>query len=86
MGFAFNGMYKMVVNYLFYAEKTQLVALSSIIAACANIFLNLNLIPVYGLTGAAMATLMAFFLQFIMVWGFASRTIEMPWFFWRMNK
>lgn len=86
MGFAFNGMYKMVVNYLFYAEKTQLVALSSIIAACANIFLNLNLIPVYGLTGAAMATLMAFFLQFIIVWGFAYRTIEMPWLFWKMNK
>jgi O-antigen/teichoic acid export membrane protein len=86
LGFAFNGMYKMVVNYLFYAERTMLVAISSIIAAGINIFLNLELIPVYGIKGAAIATLLAFMIQFTVVWFFAVRVIDMPWLYWIKTK
>lgn len=84
IGFAFNGFYKMKVNYLFYSEKTTIIGVLTIVFAILNIVLNLYLIDDYGIEGAAMATAITFFVQFIVVWIFAQRYIRMPWFsFWK---
>lgn len=80
LGFLFNGMYKMVVNYLFYTEKTFTIGMITVFAAVINITLNFILIDYYGLTGAAMATCITFFLQFVSVWLFAQASFKMPWF------
>lgn len=79
MGFAFNGMYKMVSVYLFYLEKTKIIAMMSLGVATVNVVLNFILIPEYGVEGAAMATLTAMFLQFVVAWIISSRLIKMPW-------
>lgn len=80
IGFLFNGMYKMKVNYLFYMEKTLAIAVTTVIAAGLNIVLNLILIDIYGLLGAAIATAFTFFVQFIIVWYLAQKAMPMPWF------
>lgn len=86
IGFLFNGMYKMKVNYLFYMEKTILIGSITIIATILNIVLNISWIDKFGLTGAAMATAATFFFQFVVVWIAAQRMSPMPWFNWKMTK
>ena len=86
LGFAFNGMYKMVSVYFFYLEKTQFIAFISIFTAVVNLFLVYWLVPKYQFTGAALATMTAFFIQFILTWIWSTRIIKMPWGNWRIWK
>lgn len=86
LGFAFNGMYKMVVNYFFYLKKTKFIALITIFTAIINIILNYILIIAYGAMGCAIATVIAFFIQFILVWVFSAKTYKMPWLFFLSKK
>lgn len=80
LGFAFNGMYKMVCNYLFYIEKTFLISMVTLLTAGINMLLNYYLIQIYGVIGAAYASAAAFFIQFVLVWIASARLYPMPWF------
>ena len=79
LGFAFNGMYKMVVNYLFYLKKTKLVGIVTLITAGLNILLNIVLIKYNGAIGAAQATCIAFLLQFVFIFYISAKNYNMPW-------
>ncbi len=59
-GFAFYGLYYVVVNVLYAAGRTKAVALAVGGAALLNLALNLVLIPTMGIAGAAVATLVAY--------------------------
>ena len=53
---------------IFYSEKnTKIILYSNIVSASINIIGNLMLIPVYGMFGAVLATLIGFIFQFIVV-------------------
>lgn len=80
LGFAFNGMYKMMVNYLFYAEKTKIISTITITLALINIGLSIFLIPRFGILGPAYASTFTFFVQFIVTWYISNRYYSMPWF------
>ena len=79
IGFAFNGMYYLVANYFFYAEKTHTLAIISFVTALANIALNYTLIKANGTIGAAQATALTFFLGFVLTWFLSNKTYKMPW-------
>jgi O-antigen/teichoic acid export membrane protein len=79
LGYAFNGMYKMVVGYIFYMERTALIGWLTLSAAAANIGLNWLLVPRFGAIGAAQATTGAFLVSFILTWIVAARVHPMPW-------
>lgn len=79
LGFAFNGMYKMVSVYIFYIEKTKIIAYTSVGVALLNIALNFYLIPIYHAQGAAIATMIAMAFQFVVTWWVSSRIYKMPW-------
>ena len=79
LGFAFNGMYKMVSVYIFYLEKTMIIAIASFGVAVLNVILNFVFIPEYGPQGAAVATMISMGIQFLVIWFIASRLIKMPW-------
>ncbi len=59
-GFAFYGLYYVVVNVLYVAGRTTAVSVAVGAAALLNLALNLALIPVLGAAGAALATLVAY--------------------------
>jgi O-antigen/teichoic acid export membrane protein len=59
-GFAFYGLYYVVVNVLYVAGRTRAVAASVGGAALLNLVLNLILIPTIGVAGAAVATLVSY--------------------------
>lgn len=80
LGFAFNGMYKMVSVYFFYFEKTIFIAIVSTFSAVVNILLALYLIPKFSFFGAAISTMTAFLSQFLFTWAYTYKVYKMPWF------
>lgn len=86
LGFAFNGMYKMVSVYFFYTERTIFIAGISIFTAAVNVLFVWFMVPRYGYTGAAIATMSAFFLQFVLTWIWSTKVIRMPWNNWKIWK
>lgn len=79
LGYAFNGMYKMMVNYLFYLKETKRIALFTLITALTNGILNYFLIKSRGIEGAAIATTLSFLLLFIIVLIYSRKKYPMPW-------
>lgn len=80
VGYAFNGVYKMVVNYLIYLKRTVIVGISTFAAAAVNIGLNIWLIGIMGVKGAAIATAITFAFHLLFVWYVCQRAYPMPWF------
>jgi O-antigen/teichoic acid export membrane protein len=79
LGYAFQGMYKMVTNYIFYAERTDLLAAVSLLAGLAAVAMDYVLIQRLGIKGAAVASCIAFLLSFLGTWFVAARVHPMPW-------
>lgn len=79
LGYAFQGMYKMVVNYLFYLKKTKTIAYCTLFTMVLNLVLNYFMIEMNGINGAAQATLISFIALFIIVFITSKRNFEMPW-------
>ncbi len=79
LGYAFNGMYKMVVNYIFYAQKTAILAWITFATALVNVVLNYIFISFNGAIGAAQATTLTFALSFVATWLFSNKAYKMPW-------
>ena len=79
VGFAFNGMYKMVGNYIFFVKKTYIISIITIFTAVINIGLNYYMVNKLGAVGVAQATAISFLIQFILTWIVASRIYKMPW-------
>lgn len=80
LGQAFNGMYLMVTNYIFYSKRTALLSLSTITAGVINVGLLLALISLMGLKGAAIAYAISTALKFLLTWFIAHLRHPMPWF------
>ena len=76
----------MVSVYFFYTEKTIFIAGISTFTAIINVGFALFMVPRYGYTGAAIATMCAFFLQFILTWIWSIRVVKMPWQDWKIWK
>lgn len=79
LSFAFSGMYKMVVNYIFYVGKTKILAWLTFSSAMLNILFNYILINHYGAVGAAMSTLVVNIIFFFLTWILSNRIYKMPW-------
>lgn len=79
MGYAFNGMYLMVVNYIFYSQQTKYLAIVTFVTAILNMILNYCFIKIYGAIGAGQATTITFLVKFLIVWVLSSRVKKMPW-------
>ena len=79
VGFAFNGMYKMVVNYIFYVRKTYILAWVTFSTAIVSIVINYFAIKYLGAIGAAYTYALMGFVTFLLVWLLSSRVYPMPW-------
>lgn len=60
------------------AKRTQLLIVAMAIPAVSNITLNLLLIPVFGLTGAAIASALSFVIGLLASWLLGLRTLALP--------
>lgn len=58
-------LYSFPVNYEFYNENTRMISIATVLSAIVNIILNLLLIPKYKSMGAAIATVISYFICFL---------------------
>lgn len=79
IAFAFQGMYLMVTNYIFYIKKTHILAYVTFTTAALHVTLSYFLILSNGAIGAAQAMSISFFVTFIATWILSSRVYKMPW-------
>jgi O-antigen/teichoic acid export membrane protein len=83
VAFAFQGMYFMVTNYIFYVKKTHILAYVTFGTAVLHVGLLYLFINANGAIGAAQASVISFAITFLIVWILASRVYKMPWRVWR---
>jgi O-antigen/teichoic acid export membrane protein len=79
LGYAFNGMYMMVTNYLVYAERTGLVSIATFCSAGVNVVATYWLIKLNGTVGAAQGAALSHLCSFVLTWLLAARVYPMPW-------
>jgi O-antigen/teichoic acid export membrane protein len=84
VGFLFSGMYYLVANYIFYAQRTGWLAAVTMMTALINIPLTYALIKLNGGLGAAQAMAISFGLSFLLTWVVSQRVYPMPWLDHRM--
>ena len=80
IGYAFNGMYYMVCNYIFFQQKTKYLAYVTFISGAINIVFSYFLIKINGPIGAAQGTAIAFAISFVLTWYLSNKVYPMPWF------
>ncbi|WP_421716479.1 lipopolysaccharide biosynthesis protein [Arcobacter arenosus] len=78
--FAFQSMYIMIVNYIYFIKKTKYLAYISFLAGIIHVILSYILIKENGSIGAAQASLFSFLLMFVSVWYLSAKVYPMPWF------
>ena len=78
-GFAINGMYKMIVNYLLFLKLSKKVGVITLFVAVINLLLNYWLINENGAIGAAQSTAISFAVQFLLVWRMSAEHFPMNW-------
>lgn len=61
----FTFMYQFPVNFEFFHKRTKIIAVGTVVAAILNILLNLIMIPVWGMYGAALATALSYLFLFV---------------------
>lgn len=86
IGYFFSSCYKIFTGYIFYSKKTIYLTYISIINIILSLLLNYLLISQFGIEGAAYATLISFFIMFIITAFIANYLIPMPWFYFLKNK
>jgi O-antigen/teichoic acid export membrane protein len=79
IGYAFQGMYLMVTNYIFFAKKNKVLAYVTFVTASLNVILTYVFIKLYGVIGAAISTSIVYFTQFLFTWYLSAKVFNMPW-------
>lgn len=77
--YSFQGMYLMVVNYLYYIKRTSYLGYLTLSCGIIHILLSFALIKINGVVGAAQASLISFAIMFIGVWVLSAKLYPMPW-------
>ncbi len=87
LGNAFDGMYFMVVNYIFYARKTNILAFITFTTSLINIPITYFFVKFFGFMGAAQSLMLTKFLTFLLTWILSAQVYKMPWFLiWKNPK
>lgn len=78
-GFVLQGMYYAVVNYLFFAERTGRLSVTSGTTAVVGLGVSYLLTSHWGLLGAGMSFAINNALLLVLVWVVAAAAVPMPW-------
>lgn len=81
LAYAFNGMYKMHVNYIFYTKKTYLITIITIIMGLVNIGTSYLFVKKFGLSGAGLSLCITNFLGYLISWYLGNKVLPMNWLF-----
>ena len=86
IGYLWNGLYLLPLNFLFLKSKTAWIPLGTVAAGLVNVAMNFALVPHYGIMAAAWATFVAFLVMFILVFMLAHRVYPFPYEYRRIAR
>lgn len=78
-GYAFDTMYYVVTNQIFFVKATHLLAIVTFVSSLIHIILSYTLIKLNGSIGSAQAITISFFITFLSVWILSAKVYPMPW-------
>nr|WP_321268051.1 oligosaccharide flippase family protein [uncultured Sulfurimonas sp.] len=84
IAFAFQGMYLMVTNYIFYVNKNYLLTYITFSIGLLHVVLLYIFINMNGAVGAAQVSVISFIVNFFAVWYLSNKVYKMPWRFWKI--
>ena len=79
IGFSFEGLRKPLASFLMYQDRVKTLGFISLVAAIVNIVLNIILIKIFGISGAAYATIAAFALLYFVTLGLVFKYYDLRW-------
>ncbi len=79
IAYSFEGLRKPVTELLNYLDKVKTVGGITIVAAIVNIILNIFLIKIYGIYGAAYATAISFAILYFITIFYVHKYCNLPW-------
>lgn len=77
VGFLLLGLNNIIVNMVILKKKTKVIGITWIIAALLNFALNILFIPLFGILGAAIATLISYIIPFIIIAYYSFKFIKL---------
>ncbi len=80
LAYAFDGMYKMHVNYIFFVKKTHLVFIITTISGLLNIFFSYFLVKKFGISGGAISMCIINLIAYLISWVLGNKVFPMNWF------
>jgi O-antigen/teichoic acid export membrane protein len=86
LGYLFHGLYINFMAGMYIEEKTKYFPLITGIGAASNVIVNFALIPVIGMTGAAIATPVSYFLIAATLYFTVQRFYPIQYELWRIGK
>jgi len=79
LGYAFEAIYLVVGNYIFYSKKTYILSFITLMCGIINILLNYFLIKFNGAIGAAQSLCITYFIFCVLTWLSSAKVYKMPW-------
>lgn len=79
LSIGFGGMYFAFCNYIFYAERTELISFATLLVALAAPGILYLCIRQFGAEGASIAKMTTSLFYALIVWWLAARVCPMPW-------
>ena len=83
IAFSFNGMYFMVVDYIFYSKKTYMLAYITFFTSLVHVIILYFMVERNGILGATQTMVISYSITFFMTWWFSAKVYNMPWKIWR---
>lgn len=84
LAFAFEGMYFMMTNYIFYTKKTYILSYITFATSILHLGLLYVFVNINGILGAAQASMVSFAITFFATWALANNVYKMPWRVWKV--
>jgi O-antigen/teichoic acid export membrane protein len=81
LGYVFNGMYLMIAGFIFYAKKTGMLSIITILVSLLNIPICYFMLLEYGTIGASFSMTIVYFITFALTWVLSYKVYPMPWFY-----
>ena len=83
---AINSIYYLIVNYIFYQQKTKYLAMITFSSGVMHIAITYFMIKTWGAIGAAYASVVTCSITTVATWWLSNKVYPMPWFSWhRIN-
>ncbi|MBE6084922.1 MAG: hypothetical protein E7203_05550 [Selenomonas ruminantium] len=80
---AFNAIYYLVVNYIFYSNKTSYLAMITFACSVIHIIVTYMFISFFGAVGASYAAVITAGIKTTCTWWLSNKVYPMPWKIWR---